>query len=161
MSDISEQKISFKTAKLAKEVGFDVPCNVVFDLDDDNKEINFYEQACTEFIDDCSTGYRDKALSYFKEYYLRTDDNGDIYYVTRPTQSLLQRWLREKWGIHIKVEYYRDRKVYEAFVSSDSLIDEASKETKNQVYEKYEQSLEDALIDGLELVKKCKNLCNF
>ena len=94
--------INFETAKLAKEKGFDINGQDVFDLKNNNKIINFKDLAVQEVIEDVETGYRDKALNYLKENINRTDDNSDEeYYLLAPTQSLLAKWLREEHNIHV------------------------------------------------------------
>lgn len=101
--------ISFETAKLAKEKGFNWEGQVVFDLKQNNFIVNFKDIAIKTFIDDCETGYRDKALNYFKEDIIRTDDNTDEgYYILAPTQSLLQKWLREVHNCFIDILPHRD-----------------------------------------------------
>ena len=103
---MKEQLISFETAKLAKEKGFDINGQDVFDLKNNNKIINFKDLAVQEFIEDVETGYRDKALNYLKENINRTDDNSDEeYYLLAPTQSLLAKWLREEHNIIVLVDY--------------------------------------------------------
>jgi hypothetical protein len=106
---MQEELISLETAKLAQEKGFNWDCNIVFDLQNNNEIVNFRDVAADDFIEDCKTGYRDKGLNYFIEDYKRTDDNTDIgYYVTRPSQSLLQKWLRDIHKIHIELQLSRN-----------------------------------------------------
>ena len=75
---MEEQLISFETAKLAKEKRFHEPCLYYFSLEGDEKE----------FIED---GYYFKSLG----------ENGRL--TLRPTQSLLQKWLREVHDIDISI----------------------------------------------------------
>lgn len=99
-----EELVSFETAKLAQEKGFNTPCNIVFDLQNNNEMVDFRDKAAVEFIKDCETGYRDKALNYFKEDFKRTDNNNDgDYYISRPTKFILQEWLRENHNIEVLV----------------------------------------------------------
>ncbi len=99
---MEDTRITFETAKLAKEKGFDINGQDVFDLKNNNKIINFKDLAVQEFIEDVETGYRDKDLNYLKENINRTDDNSDEeYYLLAPTQSLLAKWLREEHNIHV------------------------------------------------------------
>ena len=74
---MKEQLISFETAKLAKEKGFDEKC--LFFYTGDSKEL--------------------------KQINLKGISNSDtISFCSAPSQSLLQKWLREKHGIDILVQ---------------------------------------------------------
>ena len=76
---MKETLISFETAKLAKEKGFLEPCFHYFTLNGDEK--------------------------YFREdgmYFLSIGANGRI--ILRPTQSLLQKWLRENHSIFVAIK---------------------------------------------------------
>lgn len=74
---MEEQLISFETAKLARDEGFDwktFPCYII-----ENKELNYdamWENWNHNQYDDV---------------------------VSAPSQSFLQKWLREKHGIHITI----------------------------------------------------------
>lgn len=69
--DLRDELISFETAKLAKEKGFDVECERYFD-----------ETGGMWTYNNWGDGLRDGAY-------------------WRPTQSLLQKWLREKYNIEV------------------------------------------------------------
>ena len=75
---MEEQLISFKTAKLAKEKEFDLFCRTAYTNPDSETSLMYDED-----------GY------YWKVYLLA------------PTQSLLQKWLRDKFSIHIVVDSFR------------------------------------------------------
>ena len=72
---IKEEYVSFETAKLAKEKGFDEPCKLAFDN----------EKCSTEIFASLCNSYD----VFPKDYY------------SRPTQSLLAKWLRKKYNIHV------------------------------------------------------------
>ena len=75
---IHEEICTYEVCKQAKEKGFDWKC------------LNYYN--------------RDEKLTVVKlfvnEY---TNSQFDEGYITAPTQSLLQRWLREEKNIHIEI----------------------------------------------------------
>lgn len=73
---ISDELVSFETAKLAREKGFNVQ---TFDWYDYTG--NYHKGFIPHELHECPR---------YKEYYA-------------PTQSLLQRWLREEKGIYIEV----------------------------------------------------------
>jgi hypothetical protein len=68
-----------------------------------------------------------------------------------PTQSLLQKWLRDKYNIHIEI-----RKEWEGDVclGFEYLIEEHDGSTQGLTYPTYEQALEKGLIEALKLIKK-------
>lgn len=79
--------------------------------------------------------------------------NCDAWYL--PTQSLLQRWLREEKDIHISINYQQgvdeecpsyDYSVYRWPINTDAFVSEKWKDG----YSTYELALEDALKYTLE-----------
>jgi len=85
---MEEQLISFEVSKLAKEKGFNEPCRYVLDIPDNN------------IMDITDMGFG-------------KDKNSDIEQynrVTVPTQSILQKWLRETHNMFVVVtaEFYGD-----------------------------------------------------
>ncbi|MGB0405066.1 MAG: hypothetical protein ACPGDB_02620 [Fusobacterium sp.] len=79
---MKEPLISFETAKLAKEKGFWIPSYKCYD------ETGFLNDTCN-----------DEAVSFKYDY--RTLPNKDKYLA--PTQSLLQKFIRETRGVHIEI----------------------------------------------------------
>ena len=143
--------INFETAKLAKEKGFDINGQDVFDLKNNNKIINFKDLAVQEFIEDVETGYRDKALNYLKEDINRTDDNSDEeYYLLAPTQSLLAKWLREEHNIIVLVDYEGIDGYYYKFYSYKEGNKNYDASDKN--YNTYEEAYEIGLQEALKLI---------
>ena len=144
---MEDTRINFETAKLAKEKGFDINGQDVFDLKNNNKIINFKDLAVQEFIEDVETGYRDKALNYLKEDINRTDDNSDEeYYLLAPTQSLLAKWLREKHNIHLIAYKNINIDGYDwCFITTDGI-------TNINSYKTYEEAYEIGLREALKLI---------
>ena len=95
---MKEQLISFDTAKLAKEGGFNIPCFYYYE--DNNLKEPYLENGSSTDVDfrvdltDLLENMNNKHLS------------GD--FVSAPTQSLLQKWLREVRNIHIRVDDFID-----------------------------------------------------
>ena len=137
---MKEQKVSFKTAKLAKEKGFNW---------------------------ECTDGYGSEGTEYFLEDY----EDGDILFdnwnhleygyesdriccISAPTQSLLQKYLREKYGIIVTsdpVIGLSDLKYSYNIYKKDNLW-RITKFTAKQ-WDIYEEALEDGLIEALKLIK--------
>ena len=76
--------ITFETAKLAKEKGFFQETNRL--------KIPYYNYK-GEFKGDVSDWRIRK--------YIRGENTSDIEFVSAPTQSLLAKWLREEYNIHV------------------------------------------------------------
>ena len=118
-----EQLIEFETAKLAKEKRFYAP--TVGSYSQDNiEDDNFY------LSEGVLTNYN--AIGMF----------------SAPTQSLLQKWLREEHDIHIMLEAFDDGS-WQFW-----LINPKFEEEDDELYQKtYEEALEKGLIESLKLIK--------
>lgn len=134
---IEESYVSFDTAKLLKEVGFDVPCRGVYVTD--------------------RTGYYE-----FREYDNKqtTDDlcwnteDGFQYEYLAPTQALAEKWLREVYNVAIYSLYDDDMEqwfyVVDAF-TKNPVIDVFQSGSE---YDSYEEALEAGLQEAIKLIKK-------
>ena len=125
---MKDELISFETAKLAKEKGFNEYCKYVHDTFDN--------------IEEWDDGDEKHKNSY---------KNASVYY-SAPTQSLLQKWLREVHGIYIDV------KIDTIGIRNDKYAKRVYKlETEiplfNYKYQKYEEALEAGLQEALKLIK--------
>jgi predicted transcriptional regulator len=121
------QLISFETARLAKYKGFN---------------INTY-YSYRKFDDHIETFHHDK--------------NNDVFtkssYVPAPTQSLLQKWLREKHNIHVWLIPAEVDKTYRAYVSFGIKLD-LLENLRTKSFFNYEEALEDGLQEALKLIDK-------
>ena len=131
---IEESYVSFDTAKMLKEAGFDVPCTSQY----------------TEGKSIWNVGYPDNF-------------NQDEFGYSRPTQALTARWLREAHGIHVSSNIFMDSAndadgntvdewnfwSYDLFDNSGRIIEES-----DDRYDSYEEALEAGLKRSLELIKK-------
>jgi len=136
---MKEQLISFETAKLAKDKGF-------------NWNTDYF--------------YRENNMLCFSQYYDSTPNNRDIeknffsdtneqsnLLCTAPTQSLLQKWLRDVHEIHIELNVHSASKP-EKFTYSVSILPK-SYGTWIRIGEflTYEEALEKGLFEALKLIK--------
>jgi len=141
-----DQLISFETAKLAKEKGFtpnSVICATVY-----NKSRNILSYYPSE----CFDGKRelDDVIHYLPSLDWITIEKE----ILAPTQSLLQKWLREKHNIHIVIrpcmEFFYE--IYNSQLgnpASELKIAQWSPDDRNT----YEESLELALYEALKFIK--------
>ena len=131
---IEESYVSLETARLLKEAGFDVPC---------------------------TSQYTENEFAW--ENLRKTDFNKSDYVLSRPTQALAARWLREVHGIHASIDIFMDsendadgKTVDEWTFWSWSLFDSSGRiiNISDDRYDTYEEALEGGLKDGLKLIKK-------
>ena len=122
---MNNQVVSFKTAKLAKEKGFDVPTH------------DFYRN-------DGKYGWHEPI----------PEDFDSTHRVSAPTQSLLHKWLREKYSIVIIIDY--DYYTYSCKILTDPYspihIVDCGKLSDNSWLKTYEDVLEKGLQEALKLV---------
>jgi hypothetical protein len=125
---MKEQLISFETAKLAKEKGFNYNCNNYTD----KRDGNYFSSETT-------------IISY-KNYNDRTSA------ISRPTQSLLQKWLREKHNILIETIGNNTNKKFAVKVYFHNHINDKTSVGISPFYETYEEGLEEGLVTALKLI---------
>ena len=128
---IHDELVTYEVAKLAKEKGF--PQDV----------FGTCEMKSSCYLED-GRYYKDGCIYPIENAY------------TAPTQSLLQRWLREEKGVTICVDIFDDGWFFDisTFYKQDTGIYEVDIPYKSSnvspVYDTYELALEDALKYALE-----------
>ena len=133
---IEEQFVSFDTAKLLKEVGFNIPCRGIYVTD--------------------HTGYYE-----FREYDNKqtTDDlcwdteDGFQYEYLAPTQALADKWLREVYNIAIYSLYDDDMEQWFYFVDAFTKNPVINGFQSGSEYDDYESAFEDGLREAIKLIK--------
>lgn len=118
LKTLKEERISYETAKLAADKGFDIFVRGYYD---DNEN----------YVDDWGSNEQ------FNTYY------------SAPTQSILQKWLRETFSIHISVEC-RGRYFGDVWI-----VSKGSEHFTN--YKTYESALEEGLKLGLNRIDENGN----
>lgn len=126
--------ISFITAKLAKEKGFDIPIYHYYADSKTNSDKSFILQ------NGIKRNFNDK-------------DEGCLY--SAPSQSLLQKWLREIHKIHITISVGDDDNyaVIVGTYDNQEWVRDEQDEFVPIFYKTYEEALEQGLIQGLKLIK--------
>ena len=130
---MEDTRITFETAKLAKEKGFFQETNRL--------EIPYYNYK-GEFKGDVSDWRIRK--------YIRGENTSDIEFVSAPTQSLLAKWLREEYNIIVLVDYEGIDGYYYKFYSYKEGNKNYDASDKN--YNTYEEALEIGLYQALLLI---------
>jgi len=126
---MTEELITFETAVLAKEKGFDEECLSIYYPDND-----FHEPH------ELSITYRNSRLSFAYR-------KGAI---TAASQSLLQRWLRERHEIWI---YVMPKLIIEQVVWVNNTDVKEGKKEWGIYHNTYEKALEAGLQYGLKQIK--------
>ena len=130
---MEDTRVTFETAKLAKEKGFFQETNRL--------EIPYYNYK-GEFKGDVSDWRIRK--------YIRGENTSDIEFVSAPTQSLLVKWLREEHNIIVLVDYEGIDGYYYKFYSYKEGNKNYDASDKN--YNTYEEALEIGLYQALLLI---------
>ena len=151
---MKEQLISFQTATLAKEKGFDGYC------------LYAYQETKTGHPTDAAIDFTGN-LYFTKEDLYNAEENTSCLHYLAPTQSLLQKWLREVHNIILYVYYESedaDTMVYAYTICTESGDEYAPVHIRWQRKESwvmhtgywstYEEALERGLQEALKLIKK-------
>ena len=127
---IEEQFVSFDTAKLLKEAGFDVECDWFY-INDGSVDTGIVVRSTSTRDHNMTTGFS-----------------------SRPTQALAARWLREVYNVAIYSLYDDDMEqwfyVVDAFTKNPVINGFQS----GSEYDDYESAFEDGLREAIKLIKK-------
>ena len=131
---MEDELVSYETAKSAKwYADFEVPC--LYGFNEPTKE---------------EIGGKGEPTNW----------NSFRKFISRPTQSLLQRWLREKHNVHIQIASYhclREDKPFGLFIDNRYNDSWSYVEyTGDSAFETYEKALEHGLIEALKVIKEKK-----
>jgi hypothetical protein len=133
---MEEQLITFDTAKIAKEKGFDLEfCNVGWHGDFGDLKGDSYPFLGT--------------YSFYKSMYC---NNKDEHQIQRPTQSLLQKWLREVHEIYVYSEHDFNPKG-NGILYHTNWYRVGGGYSENEEFKTYEEALEVGLQEALKLIK--------
>jgi len=147
------QLISFETAKLAKKKGFDIPCTTFYsplkDWQLKSKVWNKYAINKEGFAPHiCSNGHY-CIYGMEKTYHNSQWVNKNI---SAPTQALLQKWLRDIYGIFVNI--IPTVKGSEPTIVKHFYFTIIGKVNNNKtdIYKTYEETLEIGLQKALKLI---------
>jgi len=139
---MKEELISLETAKLAKEKGFNVITNSHWQRDYGDLENGNYPPL--------------DSFTFYENIPYRVSKTVDL--VPAPTQSLLQKWLREEHYIHIDLTF--DDNVWNINIGTFSFPDWCAddsfrleeKESQNESIVAYTEALEKGLYEALKII---------
>ena len=139
---MKEELITFETAKLAKEIGFDENTNEFYTTAGNLTGVMYYDPTPNNRTIDT-------------EWFSVLEKESQAY-CTAPIQSLLQRWLREKHYIQINIfaEWNKKRNKI-TFCNYIISLDEnmAGLHYVMSGFDTYEEALEAGLLEALKLIK--------
>ena len=132
---MEDTRITFETAKLAKEKGFTQEPN--------RRKVPYYNYK-GEFNGD---------VTDFLRKYLREEDTSDVESVSAPTQSLLAKWLREEHNLHITINVGLPHNRFIMYYSNVIKFGKHHKSKfKSEFYKTYEEAYEIVLQEALKLI---------
>ena len=149
-----EQLISFETAKLAKEKGFNEREHWFYKVKSEN-DIELY--GCTKKQLVGFKGYN-PIYNKVNDYHTNKEkDNAKLYRCSAPTQSLLQKWLMEKYRIFININYDGNDEVFRVEIIKQNndrsrKVFYLKEENIIMMFHSYEDALEISLQEGLKLI---------
>lgn len=139
---ITEQYVSFETAKLLKEAGFDSPTRGIYRTNRTGDH-SFAEYNMKQTVDDLSWNAKD----------------GFQYEYLAPTQSLAASWLREVHHLNVYACFdyvcFDDGERKWFFMRENTMINDYTSVYSSIIsYDSYEQALEAGLRETIKLIKK-------
>ena len=145
---MKENIISFPVAKLAKEKGFDEPCI------DTYKDVELYKHKAKRYNSSFNTEWREELIKN------SAMSNAKIARYSAPTQSLLQKWLRDVhnlypfawcnasgWGWELE----KTNGTHISIMDIDGDVE--GTEPESGMFKSYEEALEAGLQEALKLIK--------
>lgn len=129
---MQEELVTHKTALLSREIGFNIPT------------VNYY-------ISHDTSRPRGESLLDWNTYYTNKDR------ISAPTQSLLQKWLRENHNIEIIIKPWTGDIKGSKTYAADVTIMFTRTYIKLPRVDTYEKALEGGLLEALKLIKDEKN----
>ena len=127
---ITEDYVSFETAKLLKEKGFDCACKV------------WYSEYTSQFGGEKYTSIEFDNHNKFNENYK--------FICSAPTIQMAMKWLREEYNCFIQIKEYFDIKQYQAFVSKNGKTTYCEPDWFHPICSSYEEACEAAIKYCLE-----------
>jgi len=134
---IEEQFVSFETAKMLKEAGFNIPCRGIYVADrTGHYEFREYDnkQTTNDLCWDSEDGFQYEYLA--------------------PTQSLAEKWLREVHNVAIYSLYDDDMEQWFYFIDAFTKNPVINGFQSGSEYDDYESAFEGGLQEAIKLIKK-------
>lgn len=130
---MKEELIKYNTAKLADEKGFRFGCKYV--INEDNEVNSSLEYTGNPY--------------FTHEETIKATDNTEVPHYLCPTQSLLQKWLRDNYNILVYCFPYDNGWYYQITTFYD---DDCITQFNEGTIQTYEEALEHGLYESLKLI---------
>ncbi len=127
---MKDQLITFETAKLAKEKGFNI-------IQRYGTESSLYD--------------KDGKHVYYSNYGFMYSGLSDGY-ISAPTQSILQKWLREIHNIEFVIKPFHDGSLHKTTYTADPINILTGRTARIARQDSYEEALEEGLKQALQLI---------
>ncbi len=142
---VTEDYVSFETAKLLKEKGFDGICHKVWESHGDSTTL--VEAAW--FVEGETVVNRELVDTAAKRYAEEYNPNYTVDGYLAPTLQMAMKWLRETHNMHIEVKYFFEPRIYKYTITYTPIaLDNIS--SHPQCFNTYEESCEAAIKYCLE-----------
>ena len=145
---MEDTRVTFKTAKLAKEKGFNERVHYFYKVKSEN-DVELYGCTKKELV-----GFKGYVPIYHKvrDYHTNKEKlNAKLYRCSAPTQSLLAKWLREKHNIIVLVDYEGIDGYYYKYYYYINEVQKYDASGKN--YITFEEAYEIGLQEALKLIQ--------
>ena len=139
---ITEDYVSYETAKLLKEKGFDGPCYKVWESHGDSQTL----VGAPSFVEGETVVNRESVDAAAKQYVYEYSLNNNVEGYLAPTIQMAMKWLREVYGLFIRIIEDIAGNVFEWSVYQKNYGCRASTCVENS----YEQACETAIKCCLE-----------
>jgi len=152
---MEEELVSFQVAKLAKEKEFNIGCDHYFTLSLTEK---IHKTDGTSGPFGWKGGELHTEVGYFINDHSKIDySNSNWFMCARPSQSLLQKWLREVHGIIVEITWQMCSTDYEYAIIDMNNPPKYEDDIERIIgFKTYEETLEEGLYEGLKLIKGLK-----
>lgn len=148
---MTEELVTYPTAKLAREKGFDEVCRATFEAYEHNGEMVVSESPdIPTLLADLSEDLRAMLVKRPGLWDGVPIHNSTLkpWLTARPSQDLLERWLREKHDTDITIKMWRRKgRKYQAVIKKHGKY-----ETAGRLFNTFEPAREGALMHGLKMI---------
>ena len=146
---MEDTRITFETAKLAKEKGFNERGHYFYKVKSEN-DIELYGCTRKQLV-----GFKGHVPIYHKvrDYHTNKEkSNAKLYRCSAPTQSLLAKWLRERYNIHVtsqigNLDFINTYHYEIRYIDKNKFMCKV-----NGNFKTYEEALEIGLQESLKLI---------
>lgn len=156
---MKDKLVSFDTAKLAKEKGFSIPTQKAY-IEEElfvNFEESYGEREFYFNADDFYENWNKKDWLFNKRgnecFGCKLDNRRWFEAYSAPTQSLLQKYIREEFKLHIVINITIDDKWYFEIYNLNRKRNSEHPGYDNYLFDSFEEALETALYESLKLIE--------